>query len=114
MITSKLEDGVVWLIIEGELVADEVLAEAAKWLPQKDTFAGFITDIKAMTKQTVAEQKKLEEGRKNNKSGKPNAILGKDSAFAVLAKIYIRFTNAENVRYFTDPDEAKAWLKNFH
>lgn len=113
MVTSKLEDGIVWFVVEGDLVAQEVLDDAKKWQPQINTFSGYVTDVRKMKNASAFEQKKLETGRKANNTGKPNAILIKDNAMAAIVKIYMRFTKAENMSYFTDVDEAVAWVKSY-
>lgn len=113
MITSKLEDGVVWFIIDGDLRADDMIPETEKWLTRGDEYAGYITDIRRMGKAPAIEKKRMEEQRQRNNSGKPNAILGRDDAMGILAKIYVNFTGAKDTRYFTDPDLAKQWLKSF-
>lgn len=113
MITSKLEDGIVWYTIDGELKADEMIPETQKWLNRQDEYIGYISDVRKMTKASSYDKQRMEEERRKNKTGKPNAILLKDDAMAVIAKIYIKFTNAKDTRYFTDPEIAKAWLKSF-
>lgn len=112
MITSQLRDGVVWLTVDGELLAKDMIAETNQWLLRKGEFAGFISDVRKMTACKSAEKLKLEEERKRNKSGKPNAILIKDDAMSAVVKIYMRLTGAEQTRYFTSEREAVAWLKN--
>jgi hypothetical protein len=114
MVTSELRDGVVWLTVEGEMVAQDVMHEAARWLPQKEAFSGFITDLREMTAiPSTTEQQKLEEWRKGNKSGKPHALLGRTNALGVLIQIYVRLTKAEDTRYFMNPEAAIAWVKSF-
>ncbi len=114
MVTSELKDGIVWLTVEGELVSQDVMREAGQWLSQKDAFSGFITDLCEMTSiPSTTEQKKLEEWRKQNESGKPHALLGRTNALGALIKIYIRFTKAEDTRYFMKPEAAIAWVKGF-
>jgi hypothetical protein len=113
MVKSWLDGDIVWVEINGEFIADEIVAETTKWLVKPEAYIGYMTDIRQMTKQTVYEQKKAEDQAKKNKSGKPRAVLGKDSATAALVNIYIRFTRAEGIRYFTQVDEAKAWLKTY-
>ncbi len=109
MVTSELKDGIVWLTVEGELTANAVKREASKWLSQKDAFSGFIADLCEMTSiPSTLEQKELEEWRKRNKSGKPHALLGRTNALGVLIKIYVRFTKAEDTRYFMNPEAAIA------
>ena len=111
MVTSKLEDGVLCVFIEGDLNAEETIKEAGKW--EDAEYCGVLTDIRKMTSQPAAEQKKMEEWRKGLEVSRPNALLGGSGAMAALANIYVRFTGAKETRFFTDPDKAKAWLKSF-
>ena len=114
MVTSELKDGIVWLTVKGEMVSQDVTREAGKWLSQKDAFSGFITDLRKMTSiPSTNEQKKLEEWRKQNKSGKPHAMLGRTNALGVLVQIYVRLTKAEDTRYFMNPEAAITWVKSF-
>lgn len=114
MVTSELNDGIVWLTVEGELISQDIITEVSKWLLQKDSFSGFITDIRSMESiPSTEEQKKLEEWRQQNKSGKPHAILGRTNAESVLVQIFIRLTKAADTRYFMKPESAIAWVKNF-
>ena len=114
MITSELRDGIVWLIVEGEMTAQEVKREAGRWLSQRETFSGYITDLRQMTSlPSPNEQKEMEEWRKQNESGKPHALLGRTNAMGVLSSIYIRLTKAEDTRYFMDPESAIAWVTDF-
>ena len=114
MVTSELKDGIVWLTIEEEMVSEDVKREVGKWLLQKDTFSGFITDLRAMTTiPSLAEQKEMEEWRKQNKSGKPHALLGQTNALGTLIQIYVRLTKAKDTRYFMNPEAAIAWVKSF-
>jgi hypothetical protein len=111
MVTSELKDGIVWLTVEGEMDSQEIMREASKWLSQTDAFSGFITDLRQMTSiPSLSEQKKLEEWRKQNKSGKPHAMLGRTNALGALAQIYVRLTQAEDTRYFMDPEAATSWI----
>jgi hypothetical protein len=114
MVTSELKDGIVWLTIEEKMVLEDVKQEAGKWLSQKETFSGFITDLRAMTIiPSLVEQKAMEEWRKQNNSGKPHALLGQTNALGALIQIYIRLTKAKDTRYFMNPEAAIAWVKNF-
>jgi hypothetical protein len=114
MVTSELRDGIVWLTIEGEMVSQEIIGEVEKWLSQKNAFIGFITDLRRMTAiPSMYQQRELEEWRKQNRSGKPHALLGRTNALGTLVQIYIRFTRAEDTRYFMKPEAAVAWVKNF-
>ena len=114
MITSELRDGIVWLTVVGKLTTQDVKREAGKWLSQKDTFSGFITDLRMVTgTPSIFEREKLEKWRKQNKSGKPHATLGPHSVVGSIVKAYIRVTNAKDTRYFTDAEEAIAWIKSF-
>jgi hypothetical protein len=114
MITSELRDSIVWLTVEGEIDSEDFMREAAKWLSQKETFSGFITDLREMTAiPSTTEQQRLEEWRKGNKSGKPHALLGRTNALGVLIQIYIRLTKAEDTRYFMNREAAIAWVRDF-
>jgi hypothetical protein len=114
MITSELRDGIVWMAVEGELSGEDFKREAARWLAQGEPFSGFISDFREMTTiPSTAEQQELEEWRKQNKSGKPHAMLGRTNALGVLIQIFIRLTKANDTRYFMDPDAAVAWVKGF-
>lgn len=111
MIKSWINNNIVWLEVEGEFLADELINETNRWLhTRSNDYIGYLVDIRKMTKQTVAEQKKAEAQAKKNNSGKPRAVLGKDIGMAMLVNIYIRFTGAEGIRYFTNTDEAIKWL----
>ena len=114
MVTSELKDGIVWLTIIEKMVPADVKLEAGKWLSQKETFSGFITDLREMTIiPSLVEQKEMEEWRKQNKSGKPHALLGQTNALGALIQIYVRLTKAKDTRYFMNPEAAIAWVKNF-
>jgi hypothetical protein len=112
MIKSWLDGNMVWIEINGEFLADELIGETNKWLAtRKNDYVGYLVDIRKMTRQTASEQKKAEAAAKKNQSGKPRAIIGKDAATAALVNIYTRFTGAVGVHYFTDVESAKTWLK---
>lgn len=111
MIKSRLEDRVVWLTVEGDLRADEFIPETDKWLSRIGEYDGYITDVRKMSKSTAVDKKRIEERRKQNKTGKASAILVKDDFMGTLAKIYINFTKADDTQIFTDPEKAKAWVQ---
>jgi hypothetical protein len=114
MIKSRLDGDIVWIEIEGEFLADEMILESKKWYEtQQDKYIGYIVDIRKMTKQSAVEQKKVEEEAKTHKSIKPRAVLGKDVATAAIVNIYQRFTGAQGVHFFTDEASAKTWLKEY-
>jgi hypothetical protein len=114
MVTSELRDGIVWVTIEGEMVSDDVKREVGKWLDQKDTLHGFITDLREMTSiPSASEQKELEAWRAQNKSGKPHALLGRTNALGALVSIYMRITKARDTRYFMNIEAAVEWVKSF-
>ena len=112
MITSRLEDGIVWFTIDGELKANEMIPETEKWLSRRNEYCGYISDVRKMTTASALDKKLIEEQRKSNNTGKPNAILLKNGAMAIIAKVYINFTKAENTKYFTNPEKAIEWLKS--
>jgi hypothetical protein len=112
MITSELKDEIVWLTVNGDMNSQEVMREAGKWLTQKEAFSGFITDLRNMTSiPSLTEQRKLEEWRKRNRSGKRHALLGQTNALGALVQIYVRLTKASDTRYFMDPESASMWVK---
>ena len=113
MIKSWLDGNMVWIEIEGEFIADELVAETGKWLEtHRNEYIGYLVDIRKMTHQSAVEQKKAEEAAKKTNSGKPRAVIGKDPATAALVNIYTRFTGAQGMRYFTDVEKAKDWLRS--
>ena len=111
MVTSKLEDRVVWMIVEGPLLADEFIPETDQWLSRLDEYDGYITDVRKMTTSTALDKKRIEDRRKQNQTGKVSAILVRDNFMGTLAKIYINFTKASETQIFTDPEKAKAWIQ---
>jgi hypothetical protein len=114
MVTSELQDGVVWITVEREWDGEGFKREAARWLSQGEPFSGFISDLREMKAiPSIAEQQELEEWRKENKSGRPHAMLGRTNALGALIQIYIRLTKANDTRYFMSPDAAVAWVKGF-
>lgn len=111
MVTSELKDGIIWLTVEGEMTAQDIIAEANKWRSRTDEFSGFITDLRQMTAlPSQDEQKILEEWRKQNNPGKRHAMLGRTNALGALIQIYVRLTQAEDTRYFMDPEAATSWI----
>jgi len=112
MVTSRLEDRVVWMVVEGPLLADEFIAETDKWLSRLDEYEGYITDVRKMTTSTALDKKRIEDRRKQNQTGKASAILVRDDFMGTLAKIYINFTKASDTQIFTDPEKAKAWVQS--
>jgi hypothetical protein len=111
MVVSWLDHEIVWLRIEGNLRADEIVNETLKWLNTRpNDYVGYIIDVRKMTGRSPLEEQKMEEAAKRTNSGKVRAVLGKDEAFSMIVKIYIRFTKAEGVRYFTDENVARAWV----
>jgi hypothetical protein len=112
MITSKLEDRVVWMIVDGPLLAYEFIRETDKWLSRLEEYDGYITDVRQMTTSTATDKKRIEERRQQNKSGKASAILVRDDFMGTLAKIYINFTKASDTQIFQDPEKAIAWIQS--
>lgn len=112
MISSKLEDRVVWMIVDGPLYAGEFIRETDKWLSRLDEYDGYITDVRQMTTSTATDKKRIEERRQENNTGKASAILVRDDFMGALAKIYINFTKASDTRIFQDPEKAKAWIRS--
>ena len=111
MVTSELRDGIVWIIVEGQMTSQDIISEANKWRSQTDALSGFITDLRQMTSFPSDEQKKLAEWSKQNSPGRPHAMLGRTNAMGVMLQIYTRVTNTKASRYFMDPEAAIAWVK---
>ena len=111
MVSSRLDDHIVYIDIEGEFKADELLSETDKWISEhNDEFIGYLVDISKVTKHPAMEQRKAEAGARKVEEHKPRAVVGKDDMSARLISIYVRFTKAERIHYFTNQEEAKAWL----
>ena len=114
MVSSWKNKEIVYIKINGEFLANELVGETNKWLAtHRNEYVGYIVDITEMTKQSAVEQKKAEAAAKANNSGKPRALLGKDAAMAALVNIYKRFTGATDMRYFTNEKEAIDWVMSF-
>ena len=114
MIRSELRNGIVWLTVEGELTLEDLKREAGQWVPQKDTFGGFITDLRGMGGiPPMSELQQMEEWRAQNKTGKPHALLGQTNALSALMTIYVRLTKARDTRYFMNEDAAVEWVREF-
>ena len=111
MITSRLEDRIVFLEIEGEFTAEDLQTETRKWFDtQKDAYIGYLVDISKVTVHPALEQQKAGLYAKQLNSQKPRALVGNSEANARLASIFFRFTQAQNAKYFSDYEEAKGWL----
>ena len=114
MVTSELRDGIVWIIVEGQMTSQDIISEANKWRSQTDALSGFITDLRQMTSvPSPDEQKILAEWRKRNSPDKPHAMLGRTNAMGMMLQIYTRVTNTKALQYFMDPEAAIAWVKRF-
>jgi hypothetical protein len=114
MVTSELRDGIVWIIIEGQMTSQDIISTANKWRSQTDAISGFITDLRQVTGvPSPDDQKILAEWRRQNSPDKPHAMLGRTNAMGVMLQIYTRLTNAEAMQYFMDPEAAIAWVKGF-
>ena len=111
MVTSRLDDRILMLAIEGEFSADEFQAELTSWINTRlDDFDGYIINLNEMTKHPAMEQRKAAAYEKNLNIDKPHVIVGKDEKIARLLKIFERFTKADVVKYFTNDEDAKAWI----
>ena len=112
MVTSRIEGPIVYFNIEGVFSADELYAETIKWLESGQEYVGYLVDISKMTKHPAMEQRKGEAYAKKLNTNKVRAIVAKDEATARLINIYMRFTKAdqESVKYFSNEEDAKAWL----
>jgi hypothetical protein len=111
MITSRLEENVVYIDIDGAFSAEDLYTESKRWLDShKDDYVGYLVDISKMTDHSAVEQKKAEELTRQLDTGKPRAVVGKDTATSALINIYTRFTKAKGIKYFSNFKEAKNWL----
>jgi hypothetical protein len=111
MITSRLEGNIVYIDIDGAFSADGLYTQSKRWLDShRDEYVGYLVDISKMTEHSAVEQKKAEELTRQLNSGKPRAVVGKDTATSALINIYMRFTNAKGIKYFSNFDDAKTWL----
>jgi hypothetical protein len=111
MVSSELKDRVVWMIVDGPLLADEFIRETDKWISRPDEYDGYITDVRKMTTASAVDKKRIEERRQQNKTGKASAILVRDDFMGTLAKIYIDFTKASDTKIFQDPEKAAIWIR---
>ena len=112
MVTSELRDGIVWIIVEGQMTPQDIISEANKWRSQTDALNGFITDLRQMTSiPSPNEQQILAEWRRENSPGIPHAMLGRTNAMGAMLQIFTRLMNTEAFRYFMDPEAAIAWVK---
>ena len=111
MITSRLEGNIVYIDIDGAFSAEGLYTESKRWLDtHKDDYVGYLVDISKMTEHSPVEQKKAEELTRQLNTGKPRAVVGKDAATSVIINIYMRFTNAQGIKYFSNDADAKKWL----
>jgi hypothetical protein len=111
MINSRMENKIVYLEIVGDFSADELYSESKKWFDaHKDDYVGYLLDISKMDKHPALEQRKSEALSKKLSTQKPRAVIGKGETSARFINIYIRFTKAKNLKYFSDVPEAEAWI----
>ena len=111
MVTADIKGNILRIKIVGELSYDEVSRVTDPLLTETKSITGMFTDIREITTYPVKEQRKLEQRRKDDNLQVPHALLGKDNALAPIVRLFIRFTTAENTRYFTSKEEALHWLK---
>ena len=111
MVTPELKGKVLYFTLEGAFSADELNAEVGKWYEEHhEKFDGYVLDISAMTTHPALEQRKAEAFRRNLGNQKPCAVVGKDEDDERFTSIYIRFTKAENMKFFYSNEEAEAWI----
>ena len=114
MIKSHKEGPIVYMAIEGEFSSAELAKESEKWVDTNTgDLLGFLVDITKLTKHPAMEQKKAEAEFKQKSPDLLRAIVGKDDAAARFIKIYMRFTRADRMKFFTNPEEAKEWMLGF-
>ena len=114
MIQSYKEGPIVYMDVEGAFSADEFAGESVKWLgSENDDIIGFLVDMSKMTSHPAMEQRKAEAEFKKMNPNWLRAIIVKDDASTRFIKIYMRFTKAERMKFFTNQEEAKDWLLNY-
>ena len=112
MINSQKEGPILYMDIEGEFSAKDIAVEATKWMQEHHDIIGYIVDISKMTSHPALEQRKAEANYKKQNPNVLRAIVGKDDASSRFLRIYMRFTKAEKMQYFTSREEAKTWIMN--
>jgi hypothetical protein len=111
MITSRLDGKIVYIDVDGPFSAEGLYTESKKWLDtHRDEYVGYLVDISKMTEHSAVEKRKAEELTRQLNSGKPRAVFSNDSATSTLLNIYMRFTNAKGIKYFSSIEDAKSWL----
>jgi hypothetical protein len=111
MVTTELKGKVLYFTLEGAFSADELNVESGKWHEEhQEKFIGYVLDISHMTSHPALEQRRAEAFRKKLESNKPTAIIGKGEEGERFTNIYIRFTKAENLKFFHTYEEAEAWI----
>jgi len=114
MITAKLEDEIIYIIIDGDFTYEDFLNAVNPIFKSGENYIGFISDGRKMTTMKPTLQHQLEQHHQKYNANKPNAILmNPNDGKKILAKIYVRFTNAINTKIFTDEEEAVKWVKSF-
>lgn len=114
MIKSHKEGPIVYMEIEGAFSAAELAQESEKWVDTKEgDMVGFLVDITKLTKHPAIEQRKAEAEFKQKSPDLLRAIVGNDDAAARFIKIYMRFTKADRMKFFTNQAEAKEWMLSF-
>ena len=110
MINAQKDGPILYMDIDGEFSAKDIAEEASKWMQEHRDIVGYIVDITQMTKHPAMEQRKAEANYKKQNPNVLRAIVGKDDAASRFLRIYMRFTKAENMHYFTSKEEAKTWI----
>jgi hypothetical protein len=109
-----MENKIVYLDIEGAYSADELYAESKKWYDNhEDEYVGYLMDISKMTKHPAIEQRRAEAISKKLTTNKPRAVIGKGEAGARFINIYIRFTKAKDMKYFSKIEDAEEWILSY-
>ena len=114
MINSRLENKIVYLDVIGDFSADELYSECKKWFDSNgDDYVGYLMDISKMEKHPAMEQRKAEALSKQLSTQRPRAVIGKGEISARFINIYIRFTKAKAMKYFSNIEEAENWVLNY-
>jgi hypothetical protein len=113
VIGATLKDEIIHITLEGSITYEEFLAAVGPILDSGRKYVGFISDGRKMATLGNAQiQLQLEQHHRTYNSDKRNAILMDPySGKAMLAKVYIAFTKAQNTQLFTDEEEAIAWVR---
>lgn len=113
MISAELRKDIIYIIINGDFTYDDFLNAVNPIFASGKKYIGFISDGRNMSEAKPITSKRLEEHHQTHNPTKPNAILMNNDSKLIIAKIYMRLTNAKNTKIFTDEQEAIKWVESF-